>query len=318
MTAEAAAAKLAATHERLTAAIDALMDGPAWATMLRIAARCHTYSPNNVLLIATQAPHATHVLGYKAWQDEGRQVRSGERGISILAPILRRADRETADTPSKPPATVDIDAPRVVRGFRVATVFDISQTDGADLTAVTPTTLHGAAPLGVFSDLVDAIEAAGYTFGYRDDLAPANGLTDYRDHTVSIRTDLSGAQMVKTLTHELAHVLLHAPDVAPPAMTRPIAEVEAESVAYVVTAAHGIGADDYTVPYVAGWAGGDRDLIAATSTRVLTCAREILQLAPPPSPSTSSQQRLHTLERDPVPDLVHDIDTAPQLRVVGR
>jgi len=313
MTAEAAAAKLAATHEQLTAAIDALVDGPAWQTMLRIASRCHTYSPNNVLLIASQAPHANHVLGYKAWQDEGRQVRTGERGISILAPIVRRADpasdpTESAPDPSQPP--------RLVRGFRVATVFDISQTDGPDLSSLTPTTLDGAPPLGLFSDLLDAVEAAGYTFLYRDDLAPANGVTNHRDRTVAIRDDLPGAQKVKTLTHELAHVLLHTPETLPEGMTRPVAEVEAESVAYVVTAAHGLDAEDYTVPYVAGWAGGDRELIAATSTRTLACAREILQLAPPGAAPPRDQGR--PLERDPVRDLIRDSEPVSQLRAVGR
>lgn len=314
MTAEAAAAKLAATHARLTAAIDALVDGPAWQTMLRIASHCHTYSPNNVLLIAAQAPHATHVLGYKSWQDEGRQVRTGERGISILAPIVRRAESTT--DPAEP--TDLAQPPRLVRGFRVATVFDISQTDGPDLSSLTPTTLDAAPPIGLFSDLVDAIEAAGYTFLYRDDLAPANGVTDHRDHSVAIREDLPGAQKVKTLTHELAHVLLHAPETLPQGLTRPIAEVEAESVAYVVTAAHGLDAEDYTVPYVAGWAGGDRDLIAATSTRVLACAREILHLAPPPAAPHRGAPQLRVLDRDPVRDLIRDTEPASQLRAVGR
>ena len=31
-------------------------------------------------------------------------------------------------------------------------------------------------------------------------------------------------------------------------------EVEAESVAFVVAAAHGMPTDEYTFPYVAGWA----------------------------------------------------------------
>ena len=37
-------------------------------------------------------------------------------------------------------------------------------------------------------------------------------------------------------------------------MHRGIAEVEAESVALMVGAAHGLDTDDYTVPYVSSWA----------------------------------------------------------------
>lgn len=62
------------------------------------------------------------------------------------------------------------------------------------------------------------------------------------------------------------------------------AEVEAESIAYVVTSAAGMPTEDYSVPYVAGWAGGDAELVRASATRVLTAARGIvhdLGLDPP-------------------------------------
>ena len=39
----------------------------------------------------------------------------------------------------------------------------------------------------------------------------------------------------------------------------PLKEVEAESVAYVVASVHGMPTDEYSFPYVAGWAGEDAD-----------------------------------------------------------
>ena len=60
--------------------------------------------------------------------------------------------------------------------------------------------------------------------------------------------------MVKTLIHEAAHVLLHQTPPAPH-LPRAMKEVEAESVAYVVASVHGMATDDYSFPYVAGWAG---------------------------------------------------------------
>ena len=40
-------------------------------------------------MIACQRPEATRVAGYNAWQKLKRQVRKGEKGIRILAPIVR-------------------------------------------------------------------------------------------------------------------------------------------------------------------------------------------------------------------------------------
>lgn len=53
---------------------------------LALCARFHRYSFGNVLLIAVQCPHATHVAGFHAWKKLGRWVRKGEHGIAILAP----------------------------------------------------------------------------------------------------------------------------------------------------------------------------------------------------------------------------------------
>ena len=120
-----------------------------------------------------------------------------------------------------------------------------------------------------------------------------------------LRPDLTGAQSVKTLSHELAHVLLHQPGELPAGFTRARAEVEAESVAHVVCAAHGLDTGDYTVPYVAGWAGGDRDLVRDTGVRVLSCARQVLAAAAPgddgtvtaPTPGRPADRTLATLHR---------------------
>ena len=276
--AAAGADRLAAVHDQLMSAVDALVDGPAWRRMLEVAARFHRYSPNNVLLISLQRPDATRVAGYQTWRELGRQVRKGETGIAILAPVVsRRSDPDTAEREATDP---DAGPARVLRGFRVTRVFDVRQTDGEALPEVAPELLGGSAPFGVWEGLVDQVEDAGYSFGYAD-TAPANGRTDFAAGSVVLRSDLTGAQSVKTLAHELAHVLLHHPDALPAGFTRARAEVEAESVAYVVCAAHGLDAGDYTVPYVAGWAGGDRELVTQTTTRVLATAREILAVAAP-------------------------------------
>ena len=46
-----------------------------------------------------------------------------------------------------------------------------------------------------------------------------------------------------------------------PVDRRSFVEVEAKSIAFVVTTVAGLGSGDYTVPYVADWANGDVDLL---------------------------------------------------------
>lgn len=56
---------------------------------------------------------------------------------------------------------------------------------------------------------------------------------------------------------------------------RGIAEIEAESIAYLITSTAGLDAGGYSVPYVAGWSGGDPALLRSTATFVLATATEI-------------------------------------------
>jgi N-terminal domain of anti-restriction factor ArdC len=78
-----------------------------------LAARFDGYSQRNACLIGMQRPEATDVRGYREWLAHGRQVRKGEQGIQILAPITKR--------------TEDGDGELVA--VRVAYVFDVTQTD---------------------------------------------------------------------------------------------------------------------------------------------------------------------------------------------
>ncbi len=271
MPSTAKADKAAQLHDRLLTQLQALIDGQDWKEFLAVAARFHRYSPNNVLLILVQAPHAKRVAGYRRWQSLGRQVRKGERGIAILAPCVRRArpvdDDEEAERP---------ELARILQGFRVAHVWDVTQTDGEPLPDVRPTLLTGEAPVGLWETLAQELSNAGYALE-RGDCEGANGRTNYLTRTVTVRDDVDDAQAVKTLIHELAHVWLHAPHDG--AHHRGRAEVEAESVAYIVSEVAGLQPEAYSLPYVAVWSGGDIATVRSTATTVLATARRVLTAA---------------------------------------
>ena len=260
-------AKLAALHARLADQVRELRTGEQWTAWLNVASRFHDYSFNNTLLILAQRPDATAVAGYRAWQALGRQVNKGEKGLQILAPVLKRTPNDDVD---EPPAVK-------VAGYRVTHVWDVSQTSGTPLPAKpAPALLQGQAPDGLWDALATYVRQRGFTLE-RGDCEGANGRTNFADRTVRVRSDVDDAQAVKTLAHELAHIECgHTADGFDYTGCRGRAEAEAESVAYIVTAWAGLDAGAYTVPYVAGWAGGDVARVKAAAETVTRAARTIL------------------------------------------
>ena len=269
MTRRARTDKVDELHQRLTAQVEALISSDDWRAMLDIAARLHRYSARNLLLILAQRPHGvTRLAGYRAWQSFGRQVRKGEPGIAILAPCVYRK-RPVDDTEGGDPPELG----RILRGFRVAYVWDESQTDGPPLADVRPQLLVGDDPAQLWAGIAAQLAAEGYAVS-RGDCGGANGSTDFVARTVTVRDDVDDLQAVKTLTHERAHCLLHDP--SQDRVPRDRAEVEAESVAYIVCQRAGLATTDYSIPYVARWSGSDLAIVASTADRVVGAARRIL------------------------------------------
>jgi hypothetical protein len=168
---------------------------------------------------------------------------------------------------------------------RPAYVWDASQTDGEPLPVPpAPTLLEGEAPSGLWEGLAGQIRGAGFEVlrvPHEGMISGANGMTDYEARTVAVRENMDPAAQVKTLAHELAHVLMHDPDDEEARQHRGIREVEAESVALMIGAAHGMDTAGYTIPYVSTWAARvdgqePAQVVQATGERVRKTALAIL------------------------------------------
>lgn len=302
--AEARQATLDKLHTQLRDGILALNDPQAWQEWLRFSAQFHRYSMGNSMLIMLQDPKATHVAGYQAFKAMGRQVRRGETGIKVLAPIARRDPLlDDAGNPQRD------DQGRVryrthVVATKPVTVFDIRQTDGPPLPdpkVGEVALLTGQAPPGLWDRLQDLLAERGFAVRRGADLGGPNGYTDFGGRLVMVRDDVDDAQAVKTLAHEAGHVLLHQDQRS--VDCRGILEVEAESVAFMVTSAHGLDSSQYTFNYVAGWALNAvteqrdlADILRSTGQRVIGAADLILQ-ATQPAPSITDAA-LDALEAD--------------------
>jgi antirestriction protein ArdC len=289
--AEARTAKLDALHEDLAAQVETLTSSEGWTAMLRAAAAFRTYSMRNVLLLALQMDRrgmdpGSRVAGFTTWKTLGRSVIKGEKGLAILAPCTYRKTTEASSSKETSTDTTATEQPdeaalagkgrKVLRGFKIAYVFAQEQTEGEDLPALlTPPMLKGEAPDGLWDGLAAQVEAVGYTL-QRGDCGSAEGYTDPKAKTVRIRDGLDDGHACSVLTHELAHALMHCADGYDYAGHRGTAEIEAESVAFLVTSAAGLPSGSCAAPYVAGWAGGDVTKVKAAAERVVRTAHSIL------------------------------------------
>lgn len=296
-------AKLDELHDLLASAVEALVSDDDWKRALEFAARFRARSFNNTLLIWAQHgaafeaghvpdPMPSYVAGYKQWQLLGRQVERGQPGYMIFAPVTGRfASSTPQDAQSwrrlgkfEKPKSGEVMRSRMV-GARPAYVWDVSQTAGDPIPErPIPALLEGEAPAGLWDGLASLAEAEGFAVlrvPDEDVIGGANGVTDFLARTVAVRVDMDPAAQVKTLAHELAHVKLHGLDNPDATRHRGIGEVEAESVALMIGAAHGMDTSSYTIPYVSGWAGGVEgkspvEVVQATGERVRRTAGTIL------------------------------------------
>lgn len=231
--------KLAGLRARLHEEAQALRTPGDWARCLRVAALLPGESFANVLLISSQQPGATLVRGYREWQPMGRQVSRNEKGIEIFSAARRPPEREQRDQ--------DLDElhPGWRDAERVASVWDVSQTSGQAVPASTGIPRPGEALPGLWDALCWLARREGFAVE-REHGCPDDGATMWTARRIRVRPGLSGQVAAWALAHQVGHVLLHNVAGYPPGTTTSgcagVRRAEADSVAFIVCARHGITA----------------------------------------------------------------------------
>ena len=222
--------------------------------------RFHRYSLHNVMLIALQKPTATHVAGFHTWNKLSRHVRKGEKGIFILAPIVRK----------KEPTDAELEAPdRVLCGFRGCAVFDYSQTEGRELPTIGR--VEGD-PSHYEKRLTNFVAEQGIALSYSEDIAPAKGTSE--GGKITLLPGMTPAESFATLVHECAHELLHRA-ANRKELSKCQKETEAEAVAFVVCRAIGLNTGNACRNYIQLYRG-DAGLLMESLARVQSAASRIL------------------------------------------
>jgi len=233
----------------------------ALSSYLKAIGRFHRYSLNNVLLIALQKPNASYVAGFHTWNGLGRFVKKGEKGIMILAPIVRRTSED--DEQSK-------EASHRIAGFRAAYVFDISQTDGKELPQTGVVT---GDPSACIDRLRRFASEQRIAVDYSTDIAPARGTSC--GGRIALLPGQSAAEEFSTLAHELAHELLHRGD-RRASTTKKIRETEAEATAFVVCSGIGLETGSAASDYIHLW-NGDVQVLTESLAYIRQAALQMLE-----------------------------------------
>ncbi|HZW05419.1 MAG TPA: ArdC family protein [Candidatus Nitrosotalea sp.] len=245
---------------------------------LSVMARFHRYSFGNVLLIAAQRPDSTLVAGFRKWNEVGRHVRKQERGIGIMAPLVKkvRGESETAGEEAEGDE-------RVLRGFRVVYVFDISQTEGEPLPQ--PEAVRGE-PGPWLERLTKHVEGRGIELVKSPMPAGQFGLS--MGGRIELAQGMSPAQEFSVLVHELAHELLHHDPAGERPDSRTVRETDAESIAFVVATSAGLEVGASSSDYIQLY-NANRETLRASLARIQRVSAEILAAIEPPSAHTSEE-----------------------------
>jgi len=225
----------------------------------------HPYSFGNQLLALFQCTRRGldpgPIATYQAWQEKGRQVRKGERALTLCQPFTLK--RQGADEDDDETRTGFVFRPRW---------FIASQTDGEPITSDALPTWDRATALTSLS--VTEVPFALFNGNVQGFAHP-----DQREIAIN---PVAGMPL-KTTLHELAHVLLHsdngqADDQAelPPNLQ----EVEAEAVTLLLTEALGLPGADYCRGYLQSWLDVS-EIPDANARRIFAAADRILRAGSP-------------------------------------
>lgn len=256
---------------KLEQGITDVMTSDNYKAWLDTISKFHNYSFNNQILITMQKPEATRVAGFSTWKSMERHINKGEKAIKIIAPIPHKYTKLVKDVHGN-----ETEEELTWCSFKVVNVFDVSQTSGKELPSMMPKQV--TEEVENFADVVEALKkATSATIIFESmDGETANGYYNNADHSIHIKDTMPEAMQIKTLAHEIAHSILHSNDTE---TEYKIKEMQAESVAYIVSSYLGIDTSSYSFNYVAGWSGEkDTQTLKIEMSKITDTARKIIDL----------------------------------------
>jgi len=252
---------MAGLSRHLKEGIKEVLDSDKYKDYLTKMSQLNNYSNRNLRLILAQNPEARQVASFKQWKENfGRYVKKGEKALRIFKPMTKIKKDE-----NNQPILDKNGKPETVTFFGLVPVFDVSQTEGKEMpkAAEVKEQLTDLDYANLYRALMAIAKENDVSVRFEEMDNNKHGYYSVPENQIVLRSnEMNKAQIIKTFLHEMAHAELHhADNPQKENLTRSTAELQAESVAYVVSSYYGIDTSEYSFNYLSGWSA-DKETLA--------------------------------------------------------
>ena len=252
---------LAGLSRHLKEGIKEFLDSDKYKDYLTKMSQLNNYSNRNLRLILAQNPEARQVASFKQWKENfDRYVKKGEKALRIFKPMTKIKKDE-----NNQPILDKNGKPETVTFFGLVPVFDVSQTEGKEMpkAAEVKEQLTDLDYANLYRALMAIAKENDVSVRFEEMENNKHGYYSVPENQIVLRSnEMNKAQIIKTFLHEMAHAELHhADNPQKENLTRSTAELQAESVAYVVSSYYGIDTSEYSFNYLSGWSA-DKETLA--------------------------------------------------------
>lgn len=252
---------MAGLSRHLKEGIKEFLDSDKYKDYLTKMSQLNNYSNRNLRLILAQNPEAKQVASFKQWKENfGRHVKKGEKALRIFKPMTKIKKDE-----NNQPILDKNGKPETVTFFGLVPVFDVSQTEGKEMpkAAEVKEQLTDLDYANLYRALMAIAKENDVSVRFEEMENNKHGYYSVPENQIVLRSnEMNKAQIIKTFLHEMAHAELHhADNPQKENLTRSTAELQAESVAYVVSSYYGIDTSEYSFNYLSGWSA-DKETLA--------------------------------------------------------
>ncbi|EFU63509.1 PBECR4 domain-containing protein [Streptococcus oralis] len=252
---------MAGLSRHLKEGIKEFLDSDKYKDYLTKMSQLNNYSNRNLRLILAQNPEARQVASFKQWKENfGRYVKKGEKALRIFKPMTKIKKDE-----NNQPILDKYGKPETVTFFGLVPVFDVSQTEGKEMpkAAEVKEQLTDLDYANLYRALMAIAKENDVSVRFEEMENNKHGYYSVQENQIVLRSnEMNKAQIIKTFLHEMAHAELHhADNPQKENLTRSTAELQAESVAYVVSSYYGIDTSEYSFNYLSRWSA-DKETLA--------------------------------------------------------
>lgn len=251
----------AALNQHLQEGIKDYFDSDNYKNYLEGMSHFNNYSARNIRLIKAQLPKASMVASFNEWKKRNGHVNKGEKALYVQAPITVIKK----DVDGNPIINSETGEKETLTYFKPVPVFDISQVSpvkGKELNLpkmgeVIPSQITKEYYQNVYRSLRDISQKEnGIPIRFRE-LDKSDGSYSRKTNEITIKKGMSYEQTLSTLIHEMAHSELHnkksLTERFEGKLTRSSKELQAESIAYVVSNHLGFDTSNDSFAYLASW-----------------------------------------------------------------